>query len=145
MLRLWALVTLLGVSNAAAQTRVTKAGDSVFVVIHHVRADRRAQYDSIMRNIWWPAAQLAGKKYPAYGKQIAERRRYAPTEVASDSTYTYLYLYFGRPDVPLAASGGNYVLAAAGFSKAQSDSFAVALRSYLRGSAAGPLVDEPYR
>lgn len=145
MFRLWALVTLLGVSNAAAQTRVTKAGDSVFVVIHHVRSDRRAQYDSLMQNIWWPAAQRAGKKYPVYGKQIAESRRYEPTEIASDNTYTYLYLYFGRPDVPLAASGGNYVLAAAGFSKAQSDSFAIALRSFLRGSAAGPLVDEPYR
>jgi hypothetical protein len=123
----------------------TKPGDSVWVIVHKVKADKRAQYDSVMYNVWRPASEKAGKKYPEYGKQVAERRRYVPAEMGPDSTYTYLYVYFGRPQVPPSASGGNYVLAAAGFSKAQTDSFAAAMRSFLAASSGGPLVDEPYR
>jgi hypothetical protein len=139
------LLALTAWENAAAQQRGTKPGDSVWVVVHHVPADKRAQYDSLMQNVWWPAVQKAGKKYPEYGKLVQERRRYVPTELGSDSTYTYVYLYFGRPEVPPSAGGGNNILRAAGLTKAQSDSFAQALRSYTPGRSTGPLVDEPYR
>ena len=148
-MRNW-LICTLGLSvgtwgSTAAQQRGTKPGDSVGMVVHHVRADKRAQYDSLMQNIWWPAVQKAAKKYPEYGKLVQERRRYVPTELGSDSTYTYVYLYFGRPEVPPSPGGGNNVLRAAGLTKAQSDSFARAIRSYSTGGSTGPLVDEPYR
>jgi hypothetical protein len=139
------LIGLAGPGQAQSSQRGRKPGDSVWVIVHHVRADKRAQYDSLMQNVWWPAAQRAGQKYPAYGRQVAERRRYVPSQIGSDSTFTYLYLYFGRPDVPRSATGGNDVLAAAGLSKAQSDSFAQAMRSYLAGSGGGPMMDEQYR
>ena len=131
--------------STAAQQRGTKPGDSVWVVVHHVPADKRAQYDSLMQQVWWPAVQKAGKKYPEYGKLVQERRRYVPTELGSDSTYTYVYLYFGRPEVPPSAGGGNNILRAAGLTKAQSDSFAQAIRSYTTGMSSSPLVDKPYR
>lgn len=139
------LLVLAGVSTLFAQARGTKPGDSVWIVIHHVRADRRVQYDSVMQTVWRPASQRAGQKYPEYGKQIAERRRYVPVEMGADSTFTYVYLYFGRPAVPRSPTGGNNVLAAAGLSKAQSDSFAQAVRSYTKWSGSGPFVDEPYK
>ena len=123
----------------------TKAGDTVSIIVHHVRADKRTQYDSLMQNIWEPAAKRAGEKYPEYGKAFAARRRYVPTEMQPDSTYTYVYLYFGRPEVPPSPGGGNNILRAAGLTKAQSDSFAQTLRSYAPGRSSGPLVDEPYR
>jgi hypothetical protein len=129
----------------AQSDRGTRPGDTVSVVVHKVRADKRVQYDSLMRNVWWPASQKAGKKYPAYEKYASTRRRYAPTTMASDSTFTYLYLYFGTIELPEAPGGGNRVLRAAGFSKVQSDSFAQAIRSYTASAAAGPLVDEPYK
>lgn len=148
MRRLLVLVLALTVgpwASVAAQQRGTKPGDSVWVIVHHVRPDKRVQYDSLMQNVWWPAAQRAGKKYPEYGKQIKERRRYAPTELGSDSTYTYVYLYFGRPDVPPSPGGGNNVLRAAGLTKAQSDSFAQGIRSYTTSGSSTSVVDEPYR
>ena len=51
------------------------------MVVHHVPPDKRAQYDSLMQNVWWPAVQKTAKKYPEYGKLVQERRRYVPTEV----------------------------------------------------------------
>lgn len=145
MLRFLIVIALLGISTASAQTPGTKPGDTVWVVVHHVRAGQRAAYDTLMQNVWWPVAQAAGEKYPSYGKQVATRRRYVPTEMGSDSTYTYIFLYFGRGDLPKSTHGGNNVFAAAGRSKAESDAFGHTLRSYLAGSSGGPLVDEAYR
>jgi hypothetical protein len=68
-----------------------------------------------------------------------------PIRMASDSTFTYLYVYSGTLELPEPPGGGNRVLRAAGMSKAQSDSFAQAIRTYTAGSAGGPLVDEPYK
>ena len=68
-----------------------------------------------------------------------------PLRWGSDSTYTYVYLYFGHWEVPPSPGGGNNILRAAGLTKAQSDSFARAIRSYSTGGSTGPLVDEPYR
>jgi hypothetical protein len=139
------LIFALAPSVYAQSSRGTRPGDTVTVVVHKVRPEKRAQYDSLMRNVWWPASQKAAKKYPAYGKYASERRRYTPTGMAADSTYTYLYLYFGTITLPEPADGGNRVLRAAGFTKAQSDSFAQAIRSYAAASAGGTLVDEPYK
>jgi len=139
------LLTIPALTQAQSSQPGTRPGDTVTVIVHKVRADKRAQYDSLMQRVWWPASQKAGQKYPAYKKYASERRRYVPTRMASDSTFTYLYLYFGTIELPEAAGGGNRVLRAAGFSKAQSDSFAQAIRSLTVASAGGPLVDEPYK
>jgi hypothetical protein len=144
MLRFLVALSLLGASSAAAQTG-TVPGDSVWVIVHYVRAEKRAQYDKLMQEVWWPTAQAAGVKHPPYGKQLAARRRYVPTTLGSDSTYTYIYLYFGRPDLPRSTTGGNAVFAAAGKSKAEIKAFGHRLGSYLAGSSSGPLVDEAYR
>ena len=145
MIALGLVVVLAPSVQAQGAHRGTRPGDSVTVVIHKVRADKRAQYDSLMSHVWWPASLKAGKKYPAYGKYATERRRYVSTEMAPDSTFTYMQLYFGSVELPEAVGGGNRVLRAAGLSKAASDSFAQAMRSYLDTSANYRLVDDPYR
>lgn len=127
-----------------AQSRLTEPGDSVWVIVHRVRADSRSQYDSLMRSVWAPASRRAGEKYPAYGRLVAERRRYVPAQLAGDSTYLYVYVYFGAPDVPPAPGGGNSVLRAAGLSRAQADSFTAAIRRFTVSGTAAGLVDEPY-
>jgi hypothetical protein len=144
---LFCLILVVTATSAQAQERLrgTQAGDTVNVVVHKVRPDKRAQYDSLMRTVWWSAMKDASKKHPAYAKYATQRRRYVPTEMSSDSTYTYVYLYFGNVELPEPKDGGNRVLRLAGRSKAQSDSFAQALRSFTTVSAGGVLVDEPYR
>jgi hypothetical protein len=141
------LATILALAAAmpvSAQARYTQPGDSVSIIVHRVKADSRSQYDSLMQRVWAPAALRAGEKYPAYAKAFAQRRRYVPTEMAGDSTYPYLYVYPTRPEVPPSPSGGNNVLRAAGLTKAQSDSFASALRRFTVSGTSATLVDEPY-
>jgi hypothetical protein len=53
-----------------------------------------------MQNVWNPAAKRAGEKYREYGKAFAAPRRYVPTQMQPDSTYTYVYLYTIRAAVP---------------------------------------------
>ena len=128
-----------------AQSRLTRPGDTVWVVVHRVRPDSRMQYDSLMQSVWAPASRRAGEKYPAYGRLIAERRRYVPTQLAGDSTYPYVYVYLGQADMPPSPGGGNNVLRAAGLSRAQADSFAAGLRRFTVSGTSGALVDQPYR
>ena len=146
--RLLCAFALLAVStpmHAQGSAGGTKPGDSVTVMIHHVRADKRALYDSLMQKVWAPAARRAGAKYPAFGKAFAARRRYVPTGIQADSTFTYVYLYTDRARVPESPLG-NDVLAAAGLSKEQMDAYRQGLQSCLvPGSGSVTLVDEPYR
>jgi hypothetical protein len=131
--------------HAQGSSGGTRPGDSVTVVIHHVRADKRALYDSLLQKVWAPAARRAGEKYPAFGKAFAARRRYVPTAMDRDSTFTYVYLYTDRARVPESPLG-NDVLAAAGFTKQQLDDYRRALLSCLApGSGTSTMVDEPYR
>ena len=132
-------------AQAQQQRLGTQPGDTVSILLHKVRATQRSQYDSLMQTVWWPAVTEASKKHPAYAKYVAQRRRYVSPKMASDSTYTYVYLYFGEVELPEPKDGGNRVLRLAGLSKAQSDSFAKALRSYAELTSSGILVDEPDR
>src|SRR5688500_16438388 len=50
------------VAEGQSQHRGTQPGDTVNVVVHKVRAEKRAQYDSLMRTVWWPAMKEASKK-----------------------------------------------------------------------------------
>ena len=144
---MFCLILAAAVTSAQAQEqhRSTRSGDTVNVVVHKVRADRRAEYDSLMRTVWWSAMKDASRKHRAYARYAAERRRYVPTEMSADSTYTYVYLYFGNVELPEPKDGGNRVLRLAGRSKEQSDSFAQAIRAYTTSVSGGMLIDEPYR
>ena len=139
------VLTLAAAVPLAAQARYTQPGDSVLIIVHRVRADSRPQYDSLMQKVWAPAAQRAGKKYHAYGRSFAQRRRYVPTEMAADSTYPYVYVYLSRAEIPPSPGGGNNVLRAAGLTKEQADSFASAMRRFTVSRTSATLVDEPYR
>ena len=145
-MRTMVFALVLGLApSLQAQSHLTRPGDTVWVVVHRVRPESQAQYDSLMQSVWAPASRRAGEKYPAYGRLAAERRRYVPTQLAGDSTYPYVYVYFGRPDIPPSPGGGNNVLRAAGLSRAQADSFAAAIRRFTASSSSAALVDQPYR
>jgi hypothetical protein len=62
------------------------------------------------------------------GTEAGARRRNVPAAAGGDSLYTYVYVYPLWFELPKPPDGGNAVLRAAGLSRAQSDSFAAALR-----------------
>ncbi len=139
------LLTPAGALAGQDHSPGTRHGDTVSVIVHKVRADSRARYDSLMQTVWWPAMKRASTKHSAYARYAGQRRRYAPTEPGADSTYTFLYLYYGTIELPEPPGGGNRVLRLAGLSRAESDAFAETLRSCLAASAGGTLIDEPYK
>ena len=55
-----------------------------------------------MRTVWWPAVKEASKKHPVYAKYAGQRRRYVSSKMGSDSSYTYVYMYFGDVEVARA-------------------------------------------
>jgi hypothetical protein len=120
------------------------SGDSVLIIVHRVRPDQRAQYDSLMTKVWAPAMRRAAARYPEYGRVVAARRRYVPTELGGDSTYTYVYVYPRRFELPKEPGGGNAVLRAAGMSRAESDSFATALRRLTVSLGGGKMQQSEY-
>jgi hypothetical protein len=120
------------------------SGDSVLILVHRVRPDQRAQYDSLMTKVWAPAMRRAAERYPEYARVVAARRRYVPMKPGSDSTYTYVYVYPRVVDLPKEPGGGNEVLRAAGMSRAQSDSFAAALRRLTVSLGGGTMQQAEY-
>jgi hypothetical protein len=130
MYRLSLLVALMAVVATPRwiQAQTVGSGDSVVILVHRVRPDQRVQYDSLMKTVWAPAMRRAAERYPEYRRVVAARRRYVPTELGGDSTYAYVYVYPLQVELPKAPGGGNAVLRAAGMTRAQSDSFAEALR-----------------
>jgi hypothetical protein len=118
--------TLAAPLRAEAQT--ADPADGVTILVHRVRPEQRARYDSLMTTGWAPAMRRAAARYPEYSRVVAARRRYVPTELGGDSVYTYVYVYPLRFELPKAPDGGNAVLRAAGLTRAESDSFATALR-----------------
>jgi hypothetical protein len=127
-----------------AQARAAGSGDSVVILVHRVRPDQRAQYDSLMTKVWAPAIRRAAVRYPEYGRVVAARRRYVPTDLGGDSTYTYVYVYPRSFDLPKEPGGGNAVLRAAGMTRAQSDSFAAALRRLTASLGGGRMQQSEY-
>jgi hypothetical protein len=117
------------------------AQDSLWIGVHRVHPEQRARYDSLMATVWAPAMRRAAQKYPEYAGVVAARRRYVPTAVGGDSTYTYVYVYPRRYEFPQPEGGGNAVLRAAGLSRAQSDSFAAALRELTVSIGGGVMRD----
>jgi hypothetical protein len=144
--RLILLATLCAALTVSprAQAQSTGSGDSVVILVHRVRPDQRAQYDSLMSKVWAPAMRRAAARYPEYARVVAARRRYVPTRPGSDSTYTYVYVYPRVVDLPKEPGGGNEVLRAAGMSQAQSDSFAAALRRFTVSLGGGTMRQSEY-
>ena len=65
------------------------AGDTVWVIVNHVKADKRAQFERFCTELFWPgAARLS----------VAEQRVFRQTRVLNaarpdaDGTYAYLFI-----------------------------------------------------
>ena len=62
------------------------AGEKVWVLLNHIKADKREAFEHFMQNILIPAAQ---KVAPDVYRHV---RFLQPTEPNEDGTYTYIFL-----------------------------------------------------
>jgi hypothetical protein len=68
------------------------AGDTIYVVEHIVRPDRRAQFERFLEQSYWPAARQIARTDPAVALMLRQTRVIYPLRANDDGTYTYLFL-----------------------------------------------------
>ncbi|SIT93533.1 hypothetical protein SAMN05444128_3054 [Pontibacter indicus] len=64
-------------------------GDTVWVVINHVKPDKREQFERFVYEIFWPASSKLDEKAQRAFKHTRVLNPVAPEE---DGTYTYVFL-----------------------------------------------------
>jgi hypothetical protein len=90
-------------SPSTAGFASAKEGDSVWVIINHIKPDRREQFERFLHQSFWPMA----KSLSAKERELFERTRILkPTQPEADSSYTYIFIM--DPVIP----GGNYDIGA---------------------------------
>jgi ketosteroid isomerase-like protein len=71
-----------------------REGDTVLVLMHRVRPDKRADYERFMTDVWYPRARKYGARQPGFGAALNRRWRLVGTDPGQgDSLYTYMFLY----------------------------------------------------
>jgi hypothetical protein len=76
-----------------------KNGDTVWVLVNHVKADKRQQFEQFVHEIFWDSSS---KLSSAEQQVFRQTRILHPTAAEKDGTYSYIFLM--DPVVP----GGNY-------------------------------------
>jgi hypothetical protein len=67
-------------------------GDTVRVIVNHVRADRRDQFDRFLHAVLYPAMVQAAPNDSLTALQMQRARVLAPTGMSADSTWTYVFV-----------------------------------------------------
>lgn len=78
----------------AARSEVGRAarGDTVWVILNHIRPEKRAQFERFLHEIFWPGGQRVGQADPVVARTFAQTRILHPTGANKDGTYTYAFL-----------------------------------------------------
>ena len=71
-----------------AYSRATE-GNTVWVLLNHVKPDKRKQFEKFIHEIFWPEAE---KLEPADQQVFGQTRVLHPVESNEDGTYTYVFL-----------------------------------------------------
>lgn len=100
-----ATLVLVGVACSGAASSTTAAmatmapapmrgatGDTVRVIINHVSADKRAQFEHFAHDILAPAMAKVAPSDPATARQLRQARLLAPTRLERDSTWSYVFI-----------------------------------------------------
>ena len=85
---------LVHAPEAAAQQKaparaLAAAGDTVWVVVNPVKADKRAQFERFVNEIFWPSAAKLGA---ADQRTFRQTRVLNATRPEADGTYSYLFI-----------------------------------------------------
>jgi hypothetical protein len=74
-------------------------GDSVWIFVNHIKADKREQFEKFVHEIFWDSA---GKLSAAEQQLFRKTRVLHPIRPEQDGTYSYVFIM--DPVIP----GGNY-------------------------------------
>jgi hypothetical protein len=83
--------------HSSSEKARAATGDHVWVLLNHVKADMREQFEWFVHELIWPLAQ---KAEPHMARQS---RVLHPTEQNDDGTYTYVFL------LDPVVEGGDYI------------------------------------
>lgn len=67
-------------------------GDTVRVIINHVRWDKRDQFNQFVHGVLYPAMVQAAPSDPLTARQMRRARVLRPIAMDRDSTYAYVFL-----------------------------------------------------
>jgi hypothetical protein len=77
--------------DAAADIRA-QAGDTVYLVEHQVRPERRQQFEDFVHEVLWPAIQSTAAAEPARGFALQRVRLLLPITPDENGSYTYTFV-----------------------------------------------------
>jgi hypothetical protein len=67
-------------------------GDTVYVVQHYVRPERRQQFEEFVSSVLWPAFRQVAASRPEHQRAIAGIRLLTPVQPDGDGVYTYTFI-----------------------------------------------------
>jgi hypothetical protein len=67
-------------------------GDTVYLIQHYVRADRRQQFERFLTNSYWPAVQQVAASDSNMARVLRQTRVLYPARPNDDGTLTYVFV-----------------------------------------------------
>ena len=83
---------LILVGNINSQTTESKQGDPMWVILNHVKADKRQQFEKFAYKVLLPALEENAKSNLTTRIMIGQTRMLEPRRANKDSSYTYIWL-----------------------------------------------------
>ena len=83
---------LMLIGNINSQTTGSKQGDPMWVILNHVKADKRQQFEKFAYEVLLPALEETAKSNLTTRKMIGQTRMLEPRRANKDSSYTYIWL-----------------------------------------------------
>ena len=86
------LCTGLYAQNKSNISSVAAPGDPMWVILNHVKADKRQQFEKFVYEILLPALEENAKNDSKTRNLIEQTRMLEPRRANKDSSYTYIWL-----------------------------------------------------
>ena len=86
------LCTGIYAQNNSNISSVAAPGDPMWVILNHVKADKRAQFEKYVYEVLLPALEKNAESDPISRNIIKQTRMLEPSRANKDSSYTYIWL-----------------------------------------------------
>ena len=86
------LCTGLYAQNNSNISSVAAPGDPMWVILNHVKADKRQQFEKFVYKVLLPALEMSALDDSISSKIIEQTRMLEPRRANKDSSYTYIWL-----------------------------------------------------
>ena len=86
------LIISLSIFSCDKRNVVASSGESMWVILNHVKADKRQQFEKFVYEILLPALEEGAKVDLTSKKIIEQTRMLEPRRANKDSSYTYIWV-----------------------------------------------------